>query len=441
MWISNFFMDATNLIYYIRGTRNVEMFCGGMGGMQAFNGAALFAITPFKLSYVTQPIWFRPQEDSPRPKRLAKSKSPIVAAKWRYMYETGRMVWGKSGIDLEKLGQAMEKSVDGDSDRSKEYRRGNDVMDIDPKVNQSTPQGKSATSEKGQGKKVATLRGGSARSDSVMPSYKDGLNTGIADVFTAEDQINLRAYMMAKQCGNPDELWASLKNIINVDRCGAIERKEITEDLAEEVTLLAQCEESVKQSWLIYPHAKGRLALDRSRLIRRIVNTSAQVWKEQSAMDLNQRFDNLQRRGVDKIEIASGLLDNIISATKDKKCLLNAEEMKVLHDLVDNLELQRDFQSQLGAGSILTSNPEEIAKLKDVEASLATERKIFTSRLVAIKFKDQHGTRQTTFEYSTRDEELNEGGIPPAQEVSVATVMETTRCDKVTAIRLLHQLD
>lgn len=165
VWISNFFTNATNLIYYIRGTRNVEMFCSGMAGMQAFNGAALFSITHTGLEAITKPIW----PSGPRSERLVKSKSPIETNKWRYMYETGRMMWGKSSIDLDKLGQAMEMSSIGDSDGSKQHRASDDLKG--PSEDQIKQQHDSATGRTERGQKMATLRGGAGRSDSVADMH------------------------------------------------------------------------------------------------------------------------------------------------------------------------------------------------------------------------------------------------------------------------------
>jgi hypothetical protein len=143
--ISNFFSDAINLIYYIRGTRNVAMFCGGMSGMQAFNGAALFAATHLTLEGVTQPIWGLLNAESSRlPKRMAKTKSPIEANKWRYMFETGRVVWEKSDIDLDKLNEAMETSDRGGTHQRKR------------------------TASEDAANNVASLRGGSGHADSPI---------------------------------------------------------------------------------------------------------------------------------------------------------------------------------------------------------------------------------------------------------------------------------
>ncbi|KAF3038786.1 hypothetical protein E8E12_003018 [Didymella heteroderae] len=145
VYISNFFTDTSNLIYYIRGTRNVEILCAGMGGMQSFNGAALFAATHLNLQEITQPICDRPNSMSERiPRRLVKSKSPTEANKWRYMFETGRTVWRKSGVDLNKLGEAMEMSSGGDSRKRKRSASEEEIM------------------------KVASLRGGSGRAENVI---------------------------------------------------------------------------------------------------------------------------------------------------------------------------------------------------------------------------------------------------------------------------------
>ncbi|KAF1929698.1 uncharacterized protein M421DRAFT_4147 [Didymella exigua CBS 183.55] len=135
-----------------------------MSGMEVFNGPALFAITHSSLDAITQFIW----SSGPRSQRLVKSKSPIEANKWRYIFEAGLTIWGKSGIDLDKLGQAMEKSDDGRSGRSKEDHASDDGMDVDLRDDPVHQSIESATSESGQRKKVATLRGGSGRADSVV---------------------------------------------------------------------------------------------------------------------------------------------------------------------------------------------------------------------------------------------------------------------------------
>jgi hypothetical protein len=170
VYISNFFTDATNLIYYIRGTRNVEMFCSGMAGMQAFDGAVLFAVTHLLLGGITQPIWGQSSLQGERePTRLTKSKSPVEVDKWRYLFETGRTIWGKSGIDLDKLSQAMEMSDNGDSGKSRESRATEDGIDIDPQEDPDRQLSRLEASESGEGaKKVASLRGGSGREDSVV---------------------------------------------------------------------------------------------------------------------------------------------------------------------------------------------------------------------------------------------------------------------------------
>lgn len=144
IYISNFFTNGINFTYYIRGMRNVAMFCGGMSGTQAFNGAALFAVTNLTLQELTQPIWgiLDAGSDSLRPpQRLIKSKSPIETNKWRYIFETGRLVWEKSDVDLEKLHKALRTSNGG------------------PRMRKSLESEDAAN-------KMAYLRGGSGRADS-----------------------------------------------------------------------------------------------------------------------------------------------------------------------------------------------------------------------------------------------------------------------------------
>ena len=175
LYISNFFTDAINLVYYIRGTRNVAMFCSGMSGMQAFNGAALFAATHLTLEGITQLIWGRLDVgDTRTPKRLVKSKSPIEVNKWRYIFETGRMVWEKSGIDLGKLNEAMEISESG-----------------------GTHKGKRPASEDAANK-MACLRGGSGRPD----SHLDGLLQKVINNPKYERFLTLREWASRNKSTN-----------------------------------------------------------------------------------------------------------------------------------------------------------------------------------------------------------------------------------------------
>lgn len=110
-YISIFFSDATNLVYYIRGTRNVAMFCIDMSGTQTFNGAVLFATTHLTLKGLTQTGCGQVHAETTRaPNRLVKSKSPSEVNKWRYLLETGRAAWAKDDIDMDKLREAMETS-------------------------------------------------------------------------------------------------------------------------------------------------------------------------------------------------------------------------------------------------------------------------------------------------------------------------------------------
>ncbi|KAF3049431.1 hypothetical protein E8E11_005563 [Didymella keratinophila] len=174
VYISNFFTGAINLTYYVRGTRNVAMFCSGMSGMQAFNGAALFVSTRLTLEGLIQPIWGSLDADSSRkPKRLVKSKSPIEANKRRYIFETGRTVWEKSGIDLDKLNEAMEMS-----DRGGTRKRSQAASD-------------------NAANKVASLRGGSGRADNTIDESLTTL-TRPEDV----DDPDLKRFLRLRQ-------WAS----------------------------------------------------------------------------------------------------------------------------------------------------------------------------------------------------------------------------------------
>lgn len=135
--------------------------------MQAFNGAALFAATHLTLEGLTQPIWGRlDAEDTRRPKRLVKSKSPLKVNKWRYIFETGRTVLEKSGIDLDRLNEAMDISESGGTHKGK------------------------LTASEDAADKVVSLRGGSGRPD----SHFDGLPQNVINNPKYEQSLKLREW-------------------------------------------------------------------------------------------------------------------------------------------------------------------------------------------------------------------------------------------------------
>lgn len=103
--ISDFFTDQTNLVYYIKGAQNVNMFSFGMTGMEAFNGAILFIIGPYSFLHVLDPVNIK----HCKVERVGKSDMPLEQVRWRYIFETGRLVWNKGDVDLGKLEELMEK--------------------------------------------------------------------------------------------------------------------------------------------------------------------------------------------------------------------------------------------------------------------------------------------------------------------------------------------
>ncbi|UPX17901.1 uncharacterized protein EKO05_0008228 [Ascochyta rabiei] len=278
VYISNFFSNGTGLVCYIGGTRNVEMFLGGMHGMQAFNGPTLFAVSSYDLSYITESITLSTPPGNRR-ESVVKDETPLGRNKWRYIYETGRLAWSKADVDTEKLRELQEMAYDHRDLNT--IRLDAERMDIDPKHDQdggeasetgsgSIPQDTEPTmSAKKRGKMKAVeeqladpdteveaerphesrmfdirLGGSVSKTDTTLNKRIRGSYA----VHSEEDRINLEAFQKANQLDTMDKAWVSLKDSIRRDRFDGVKLDAVTMELADQITSLERREQRLAQT-------------------------------------------------------------------------------------------------------------------------------------------------------------------------------------------------
>ena len=432
--------------------------------MQAFNGAVLFAVSPHDLAYILKFIRIR-RSGGGSLDRLVKSEMPTEMSKWRFAYETGRLVWEKSDIDLPKLQELMEmKSDNDDPDGDNESHQSDDDMDVDPKDDQlnisNLTHNERTLSAKQRGKKRALKRNVKhhdaerklLRLDSVISDCKfrdiEDLQT---DANTAEDQLNLEVFKRKKRKSSLNEIWTSLKDNLPRDskddevanRVISLERRE--KGLARRRTAASSISGSSKITAELAELESG-IAADRLRLIQRTANVAAHNWKVDCAKILVEEFRRRQSECTDKHKIRLWLMDILMSSSHDDlwRCesSLETEEMQTVIDLADNSELQEECMYKVQNAARNGTGPEELAVLEDIRASLEAEERTYISQLATTIHK-YHGHLEVRDVQALMDqEESNDEGLSAVQQVLVANVMETMNCwDRVLIIRLLQEND
>ena len=425
IFISDFFTQNKSLVYYIKGTRNTERFYGGMTGMQAFNGAVLFAVTAHDFANVLQPTKFRP-------KKLAKTSMPIETTKWRYIYDTGYLAWGKSGIDLDKYAKKMESRHDGagpggrggsHSDSGKdngdtnqdtrkprgrtqnrtqpmsEKKRGK-MKAVDQEVRCRGPKNGVMCSEAGE--KCAIIKDdGFSESDTESGSDEDWTEPQIVDESTI-----LEAYQVTKQLDTIDDIWNALKaNNLSGDLNMSDSRQDSVVDwLPEEVAYLARREEEFEQKLAVMAPAdrdaksiaelgrlESRIAADRVLLVQKVANEWFQEWKVNCEQSLREDLCELYVPGTDKHEIESGLKDEIILLIRDNTHgfdgTLDKAELENIADLAENMALKGGKLVEIPTCRINDVSPKECVASRDLNNFLANQNKDYISRLADTCFK------------------------------------------------------
>ncbi|KAJ4361554.1 hypothetical protein N0V95_001806 [Ascochyta clinopodiicola] len=484
VYIHNFFSNGTSLVYYIGGTRNVEMFLGGMHGMQAFNGPLLFAVSPSSLSYIVESINFSATPGN-RTERLAKDRTPFGRNKWRYIYETGRLAWSKADVHMEKLRQL--RGMLSDNEDFDTIRLNDERINIDLKGGQdegeasvtgsgSTPQDTEPTmSAKKRGKMKATEEqveypdtkveaelprnsgmfnirlGGSVSKNDTPLSRRARGHTAVqeTDTESEEDRTNLEAFQKANQLNTMDEAWASLKDSVRRDISHGVKLNAIMSDLADQVTSLERCEEQLAQTKATASSSSGsskiigelakserHIAADRLRLVQSTANVSAHAWKEHHTLKITGRLRSLQEEEANKDQIKNFLMDLLLSEIRDKSServhdVLHTEEIQAVINLVDNVELQREyFQTIQGMDGIDSG-------LGDLGNILHIDNQKHVSDFVAILFRYAHAVQVRGMTEIADREEVSRLGLSDHQEQLVANIMETINQNRVVAVDLL----
>lgn len=430
--------------------------------MQAFNGAVLFTISPYNFDFVLKPIKVKQSGDG-SVKRVSKTDMAIESIKWRYMYETGRLVWEKSDVDLARLQDLIETKPNGNvpegDDSDDEGKRSQQFSGAFE--SQGTPQSAttatSTMSERRRGKMRVpknndqnNVEGISTRSDNVTHLPED------RSIFTldpkpqkTEEKLNLEVFQKSEQ-NSLDGIWSSLRDdaIQNkwkgemAKNIMAIERRE--QDLAcRRLNAFGSSENAPLTAELV--ELERSVAADRLRLLQRIANGSAAQWRVECVEVLNRGLYARQNRRVDKHEIKTWLMNLLLSPRDNdssrRRILLEMEEIQTVIDLVDNLELSRECTDRIQDGVTHGTDVEELVGLENVRASLDVERQTYTSQLANAMFKNHgHCDINLLMIPTVRLGDLNDEELSPIQDVVVANVMEALNCqDKALVTRLLKE--
>ena len=444
--ISDFFTDRNNLVYYIKGTQNVSMFSLGMTGMEAFNGSVLFIIGPYNLSHVFDP-WNI--DKCSKVQRVVKRNTPF---KWRYIFETGRLVWSKSDVDLEKLEELMEKKSAQRGSRISSNLGGHGGQIGKPRLplGGSGSLGRMADTtlqSRGTGKK--------RRDDSCGPGDKakenekskpphsgrfiEGPDGLLFDGQTEQDRRHF-AVFTKKLSGTLDDFWTFLKELIREDPNEHNLKAQILPILSREKEL-ARCRaetSDIMRNTDRLSQLETGIRVDKTRVFQNLANIEAERWKYNCAKmlraNLRESKSRDSRREFKSFMDALMLWDNDTSQVS--KMDLEEHEIQASIDLAENHELQKDCMDKIEAAD---SESDRFYALHKIQFSLEEEETAHISKLIPGLF-DRFGHINLEDPKFLATTKLNEHGLTVHQEKILVNMMEAINTsDRCLATMLLEE--
>ena len=492
IFISNFFDDQTNLICYIRGTNNLKMFLGGMYGMQAFNGPLLFAVSPYDSSRILQYIKGislpRGHKD-----RVIKSNAQLPLNKWRYIYETGRLAWEKSEVDLEKTKELMEmrshaKDVgtapltdydtnidpgDGKEAISTYSIESNDTlqsielaMSVEIQGDVKTMEQREHRSPKEDEKEAGcsinsgtfdTHLKGSVSEAISKPSREPEIISGLqkADLWRAGDPAILETYEKTNQLDGVNETWASPRDNARPNRPSGISQDISREDLNGQAVFLSQCEIDLAHKKAAASNISGGLkrtaelaelerniAIDRFRLVQCFASASAQKWKVYKNV-ISGDLRSLQDTKATKQHMRKRFIGMLLYEGQDESLevtnKLKIGDIQVLLNLVDNIELQKECLKSVEALNNNEANPEELAYLVDFGNNIHVYNEKHIAKLATALSKNRTDDPTRNVSCTTNQGKIISEGLSDYQEDLVAQIMGSTNENEHFAANLLQK--
>lgn len=448
IYISDFFTDQNNLVYYIKGAQNVNMFSLGMTGMDAFNGAILFIIGPYSFSHVLDPINIK----HCKVERVGKSDMPLEQVKWRYVFETGRLFWNKSDVDLGKLEELMVKRSAQRGSRRDSNFDGDHGQIGNPRL---PPDG-----SRSLGKMIDTTSqspgtGEKRLDDSCVPgdeSKESGAGDlprpgsvireppALFDGQTEQDRLYLAIYMKMLS-GNLKGLWDALKKTVlkNPDN---YELKEILPILRREEELAryrAEASDNKEDMDKLYQLEKS-IIVARNLMFQLFANNWAERWQRNCATRLGLRLRDSKAKNQSKSDVKSWLMVALMHWDDDTPQIsnigLNPPEIKTVMDLAENHELQGDCLDQIEATD--PGSP-RLSSLGLVRLALEEQETAYISELVPVMFERFGHIELEDLDFLSATE-LSKHGLTVDQEEILASMMEAMNTsDRRLATRLLEQ--
>lgn len=450
IYISDFFTDQNNLVYYIKGTQNVNMFSLGMMGMEAFDGAILFIIGPYSFSHVLDLVNIKHS----KVERIGKSDMPLEHVKWRYIFETGRLVWNKSDVDLGKLAELMEKRSAQRSSRRESNFDGDHGQIGNPRL----PLGGSGS----LGKTIDTTSqspgtGEKRRDDSFVPEDRskenetgdlprsDGVIGGpdgpLFDGQTEQDRRHLAIYMKMLS-GSLDQLWTVLKEMVRKDPESHDLKDKILPIVRREEELARYRAEAsdIKEDTEKLSQFETGIRADQTRLFEGFANDWAEKWQRNCATMLGSKLRDSEAKNDSKNDVKSWLMVALMVWDNDTPQIsdigVQEPDIQAVMDIAENYELRKECLRQIEA-----TDPESprLSELYLLQLSLEEQGAVHICRLVPILF-NRFGHIQLEDLDFLSTEELGEHGLTVDQEEILANMMEAMNTfDRDLAIRLLKR--
>jgi hypothetical protein len=481
VYISNFFTDRTNLVYYIKGTQNVTRFIGGSFGMQAYDGPMLCTVNSYQNSYILKFT----NVDKIQEEKVIKDDIPMGRLRWQYLFETGRLAWSKMEFDENKATQVKEMEVDNeefemvegirlsdnemDADSDDDEGKGGTSLTESRLVSQSIEPVMSAKKKD----KVKALEvkerlvsngmfkirlGSSASSTNVKPSRGARNITEVhqADPRAVTNHKNIEAFKNVLRLDSIDEIWAELKTAARRDRHDGTKLHATVEELAKEVTILERREEELVQKQVPASSIGGNsedvaelaeleinIAADRHHLVQRFANASAHNRKQQFANKITREIHSLQNNNANKHQIKIYLMGLLLKEGHDESRTetnpLETEEIETVIKIVDIIGLQEDLEYKIHELEIDDNNSEELARLGKLGTSFEVDLQGLIEELAGILFKHNSDTKLGNVLFVAGRKEVVGERLTAYEHNLVARVMDATNQNEHVALDLLRR--
>ncbi len=480
VFISNFFTDNTNLVYYIRGTRNTEMFLSGMFGMQVYCGPSLCTITTQQLSQVLGSLKY--SWVSHHDLEVKKDGIRMNQMKWQYLFETGRLGWDKIELVVANL---QEANVDDDEDGNTAEPHSDEADASDGQEEDEPDDGEAAkppigahvaanwTVHEQSNRLLNNTMGSDAPSQSgtkavnlgmdliVMFHMDPGSNTSSSAATPGEDTsipqldrttdsrknlILLGKLLALTKFDHIEMIWTGIRECINRDRANGVELGRARDELYKDFEVLEQRAKVHRESRTLDLNTRRRhgielacdVSADQERLVQRFANASVGRSRKHLEGTILTDIHSLQTEYASEQRIETFLMNMLYHAGQSESGTqtnpLTSKDDEIVGNVMDTLSLQKDLADKYNELIDKDASPESFAVLEAQGPELEIDLQNYIKELVVTILDYKFANTIPDLDHSKEEDRE----LTVEEQVLLARFIQVTYQNKRDALALLR---